>query len=625
MAQSQNNLVVGIVTDSSKAKADLKLFSAEIQKFTKDLNAAVKAGNQAAAATAHQSLQQSIRQYDQLNAAIKLKTRATEQDVQANRREALSLREVGEQTERLLKVFGLHAEVLKGLKFGFAGLVGAGVIRSLNEVVSRFQEIRKLGSESGFGTQTTQVLQEGFKQAHVAADDANASIGKLGDAFREAQQSVLESGGRVGGQIQLITGKTKDATSEITNFGRAGTEVFHGTTRQAVDFKEQLNALHVDITKFPNTEQCTLGFLKATQLGFENLIKSGRTAEADIRARRLSGLPLQDLMAGLTTSIRDYEKIVEDLRKQGVLFSPADKARLDAYTKAVNTLKTAFEGLQQQITLTVLPDLTEWLNRLNKEVEEHGVKNLWEEFLGKKDYDAVLYLMTNGYQDFVKAVHAADVWLKTTHDKLWQGIGAGARALTQPGPGAVTDQGFATGGYIRGSGTGTSDSIPARLSNGEFVLNAASVRRLGIGYLDALNNFAAGGLVSAPPIRFADGGLVDDFDPSRYDFDPDKPIRRYQSARETPLRVDARETPLGGSARETPLGGSARETPLRVDPRETPLGGYDTSRTATPIHLHIGGGEYPLSTSAAVARKLVAAARREQTASAGTMPSWYGG
>lgn len=33
-------------------------------------------------------------------------------------------------------------------------------------------------------------------------------------------------------------------------------------------------------------------------------------------------------------------------------------------------------------------------------------------------------------------------------------------------------KGFSTGGYVQGSGTGTSDSIPARLSNGESVMTA---------------------------------------------------------------------------------------------------------------------------------------------------------
>lgn len=60
----------------------------------------------------------------------------------------------------------------------------------------------------------------------------------------------------------------------------------------------------------------------------------------------------------------------------------------------------------------------------------------------------------------------------------------------------------AAGGPIVGPGTGTSDSIPAFLSNGEFVINAAAVSRVGMPLLEAINNgrfphFSAGGAVSA--------------------------------------------------------------------------------------------------------------------------------
>lgn len=62
--------------------------------------------------------------------------------------------------------------------------------------------------------------------------------------------------------------------------------------------------------------------------------------------------------------------------------------------------------------------------------------------------------------------------------------------------------GFATGGMVRGPGSGTSDSIPALLSNGEYVIRAAAVSRLGQGFLDLLNR-------GMPISRFADGGLVE--------------------------------------------------------------------------------------------------------------------
>lgn len=61
---------------------------------------------------------------------------------------------------------------------------------------------------------------------------------------------------------------------------------------------------------------------------------------------------------------------------------------------------------------------------------------------------------------------------------------------------------FASGGSVAGPGTGTSDSVPAMLSNGEYVLNAQAVDRLGVPFLNGLNTgrlrgFASGGLVSS--------------------------------------------------------------------------------------------------------------------------------
>lgn len=78
---------------------------------------------------------------------------------------------------------------------------------------------------------------------------------------------------------------------------------------------------------------------------------------------------------------------------------------------------------------------------------------------------------------------------------------------------------FATGGSVDGPGTGTSDSIPAMLSNGEYVLNAQAVDRLGVPFLNGLNigrlrGFASGGLVGSGGVagykaeRGSNGGQV---------------------------------------------------------------------------------------------------------------------
>lgn len=80
-----------------------------------------------------------------------------------------------------------------------------------------------------------------------------------------------------------------------------------------------------------------------------------------------------------------------------------------------------------------------------------------------------------------------------------------ASAGSSAASGAVAAVAAATGGHIRGPGTATSDSIAARLSDGEYVIKAASVRRYGVGFMHALNAgrlgaFADGGPVSLPPV-----------------------------------------------------------------------------------------------------------------------------
>lgn len=69
----------------------------------------------------------------------------------------------------------------------------------------------------------------------------------------------------------------------------------------------------------------------------------------------------------------------------------------------------------------------------------------------------------------------------------------------------------ATGGYIRGRGTGTSDSIPAMLSNGEFVMRAAAVEKFGAGFMSAINagrvpSYATGGSVGRSRVVSGGGG-----------------------------------------------------------------------------------------------------------------------
>jgi hypothetical protein len=86
------------------------------------------------------------------------------------------------------------------------------------------------------------------------------------------------------------------------------------------------------------------------------------------------------------------------------------------------------------------------------------------------------------------------------------GFGGGASHVGIT-PDFIANQGIglADGGMVKGSGGPRSDSVFARLSPGEFVLNAKAVSKLGTGFLDKLNNSFSG---LAPMMAFAGGGYV---------------------------------------------------------------------------------------------------------------------
>ena len=82
-----------------------------------------------------------------------------------------------------------------------------------------------------------------------------------------------------------------------------------------------------------------------------------------------------------------------------------------------------------------------------------------------------------------------------------------SKLVTETGGSNGKPKKFAMGGSVFGPGGPTSDSIPAMLSNGEYVVNADSVKRYGRGFLDKINSGQLGN-TSVMPNGFAGGGFV---------------------------------------------------------------------------------------------------------------------
>jgi hypothetical protein len=124
--------------------------------------------------------------------------------------------------------------------------------------------------------------------------------------------------------------------------------------------------------------------------------------------------------------------------------------------------------------------------------------------------------MITGSQSFAKAIGAMTVSILKDISRIIfqqlilnaiQGIVGGTPTAKANG-GKI--QKFSEGGNVYGAGTATSDSIPALLSNGEYVIKASSTKNIGDNFLNFLNKTGKVNLDLLPSsvIRRADGGSV---------------------------------------------------------------------------------------------------------------------
>lgn len=105
---------------------------------------------------------------------------------------------------------------------------------------------------------------------------------------------------------------------------------------------------------------------------------------------------------------------------------------------------------------------------------------------------------------------------------LLAGAAVGLQLAQAAKVGSISVAGFATGGHITGPGTGTSDDIPIWASNGEFMLKAAAVQKIGLDNLNYMNQ------TGKLPNMYADGGLIA---PEKYLSTKDIPEAKSSSGR----------------------------------------------------------------------------------------------
>lgn len=230
-----------------------------------------------------------------------------------------------------------------------------------------------------------------------------------------------------------------------------------------------------------------------------NAINAAKEADKQATAEKIAGLKAQ-------------KKIWEEAKANGVDGSDVKVANLEkqiALEQQLLGIRQETADLQVQEIETKVKDQEEMLSAVSEAWLNYG-RSVASGF-----GDAVVSIVdgsksaSKAFGDMVRDMLTQSLNLLAQWTAVfglvsaWKGPVKGAEAANK------MVLGLATGGYITGAGTSTSDSIPAMLSNGEYVVQASAVRKIGLPALNAINQgrgFADGGLVAAKPVSVGGAG-----------------------------------------------------------------------------------------------------------------------
>lgn len=241
-------------------------------------------------------------------------------------------------------------------------------------------------------------------------------------------------------------------------------------------------------------------YVAAGQIGAEKAQEmQAKLLDIMIKAKADLKNQAKEIVDELNKEFEDAEKARKDadIMNGGTGEEEDDTAKLERYKTFLQSKLDAYKdyaAVQEQLQKDLSDAEVEEQEEANKKkaaLQEEQLKMMSDmiqtmgdglsEFFESEDKSLHSFLksMLTSILDAIEiAVNAyyAQILAKEIASKSWGGVAsaaalmvlikaafAGAKALVK---------GFSTGGYVQGSGTGTSDSIPARLSNGESVMTA---------------------------------------------------------------------------------------------------------------------------------------------------------
>lgn len=292
-----------------------------------------------------------------------------------------------------------------------------------------------------------------------------------------------------------------------TDTGTAATEAAEEALKEYNDLLDATRAALDTATAAAQANGNAMLALSGSQIGLEAAIDAatkslqdhGKTLDIDTEAGRANKQALDTLAAG-------GQKQIEILQAQNAtneeMVAASEKARKAYVDTATAMGMSADEAEVLAAAYFAIPsEVATWLETQGLDIA-HADLDGWEralDQLSEEEKTKFLALLDGASAATVAAALEELARPRNAVINVSERVVGGAATPTM---GRVIRS--ATGGYIRGPGTPTSDSIPAMLSDREFVLRAAAVRKIGVERLHHMNatgtipGFRNGGQVGVP-------------------------------------------------------------------------------------------------------------------------------
>jgi TP901 family phage tail tape measure protein len=418
-------------------------------------------------------------------------------------------------TISLTNAFGLAADQLAG-KIDFLNAVENQTVTSIEDLTVAIPKagpvIQQLGGNVEDLSFLLTAMREGGINASEGANALKSGLAALINPTKAASDMLAGYGINIQQMVQSDKGNVKKL---IVDFA---------SSLDKLDPLSRARAIEQMFGKFQFSRISTL---------FQNVIKEGSQAQqvlklASSSSQELSILSQRELSKVSESTTYKFEKAITDfqtaLAPVGEQFLKLVTPIIEFGTKMLEKFNGMDDGIKGIITTIVAgvgvvgPVLLMTIGLFANAVANiiSVIQFLRRTFGGTANESRNVATQTEYMTQAQLVAEAAAAGLNQTHSRLIQtyNVEAGAlanltrayeaqaRAAGLPiGGGKVAPRGkkYASGGIISGPGSGTSDSIPAMLSNGEAVIPAKQVKKYG-GFIhsmisDTVPGFAGGGIL----------------------------------------------------------------------------------------------------------------------------------